>query len=82
MWFYSYNPHDHTKPDAASQFTCALVDDFSLENMILHGTRDGMAADTSWRNKSENRAAVTFLIAVDENEHLVPGTFVSGAPSS
>jgi hypothetical protein len=51
-----------------------MVDDFTLENLILHGTRDGMAADTSWRNKNENRAAVTFLIAVDKDLHLVPGT--------
>jgi hypothetical protein len=50
-----------------------MVDHFTLENMILHGTRDGLAADSSWRNKSENRAAVTFIIAVDENKHLLPG---------
>ena len=50
-----------------------MADQFTLENMILHGTRDGIAADSSWHNKNENRAAVTFLIAVDSNEHLVPG---------
>ena len=53
-----------------------MADEFTLENMILHGTRDGMAADSSWRNKNENRAAVTFLIAVDRNQHLVPGMSV------
>lgn len=74
----SYNPHDREQPDSLSQFTCAFVDEFTLEHMILHGTHDGMAADTSWRNKSENRAAVTFLIAVDENEHLVPSRFGIG----
>ena len=50
-----------------------MADAFTLENMILHGSRDGMGADSSWRNKNENRAAVTFLITVDSNEHLVPG---------
>lgn len=70
---YSYHPHDVNQPDLMSKFTCALADDFTLENLILYETRDGMAADTSWHNKSENQAAVTFLIAVDENEHLVPG---------
>jgi hypothetical protein len=68
----SYTTHDPDHPDSQSQFTCAMVDHFTLENMILHGTRDGLAADSSWRNKSENRAAVTF-IAVDENKHLLPG---------
>ena len=53
-----------------------MADEFTLENMILHGTHDGMAADSSWRNKNENRAAVTFLIAVDRNQHLVPGMSV------
>ncbi|KAF8582894.1 hypothetical protein K439DRAFT_1617928 [Ramaria rubella] len=69
---YNYTPHDSTKPDSESHFTCALADDFTVKNMILHGMLDGMAADTSWRNKSENRAAVTFLIAVNKNEHFVP----------
>lgn len=41
--------------------------------MIIHGSRDGMGCDTSWRNKNENRAAVTFLTAVDQNGHLTPG---------
>lgn len=69
----SYTAHDPKQQGSISQFTCGFADDFTLENMILHGTHDGMAADTSWRNKSENQAAVTFLITVDENNHLVPG---------
>ena len=40
--------HDPKQKDSISQLTCGFVDDFTLENMILHGTRDGMAADTSW----------------------------------
>lgn len=79
IYLTSYTPHDPQKQDSESQFTCAMADDFTLENMILYGTRDGMAVDSSWCNKNENRAAVTFLIAVDGNQHLVPGTFVSKA---
>jgi hypothetical protein len=56
-----------------SRFTCALADKYTLESLIVHGLRDGLAADTSWRNKDENRAAVTFLVAVDEDRHFVPG---------
>lgn len=74
MWF-SFIPHNPKQPDSLSQFTCGLVDNFTLENLILHASRDGLAADTSWRNKNENRAAVTFLIAVDEERHFVPGKF-------
>ncbi|KAF8584271.1 hypothetical protein K439DRAFT_1616877 [Ramaria rubella] len=59
---YNYTPHDSTKPDSESQFTCALADDFTVENMILHGTLD-----------------VTFLIAVDKNEHFVPGSALLSA---
>ena len=73
----SYTPHDPNERDHDSQFTCAMADKFTLENLILHGTRDGMAADSSWRNKNENRAAVTFLITVDENQHLLPGESAS-----
>jgi hypothetical protein len=72
---YSYVPYDPNMPHQKSQFTCAMVDDFTLEALIWHGLVDGVGCDTSYRNKSENRAAVTFLIAVDESLHLVPGRF-------
>ncbi|KAF8589640.1 hypothetical protein K439DRAFT_1612645 [Ramaria rubella] len=74
-----YTPHEPTKPNSMSNFTCAFADNFTLESMILHGTRDGMAADSSWRNKSENRAAVIFLIAIDNNGHLTPGSALLSA---
>ncbi|TFK84227.1 hypothetical protein K466DRAFT_496987, partial [Polyporus arcularius HHB13444] len=54
-------------------FTMAITDKFSMDSLILHGSSRGWALDSSWRNKNENRAAVTFLIAVDEKYHAVPG---------
>ncbi|KAF8509681.1 hypothetical protein JB92DRAFT_3185487 [Gautieria morchelliformis] len=54
---YNFIPHNSRKPDNG----------FTLENLILHGTCDGLAADTSWRNKNENRAAVTFLRSISIN---------------
>ncbi len=51
----------------------AITDKFSMDSLILHGSSRGWALDSSWRNKNENRAAVTFLIAVDEKYHAVPG---------
>ncbi|KAI0744700.1 hypothetical protein C8Q76DRAFT_605694, partial [Earliella scabrosa] len=60
-------------------FTVALTDDFSLDSLILHGPRGGWALDSSWRNKNENRAAVTFLITVNETRHAVPGSVLLSA---
>ena len=69
----SYTPHDFEQNDALSEFTVGLSDDFSLDTLILNGGERGWALDSSWRNKNENRAAVTFLIGVDENMHAMPG---------
>ncbi|KIJ46841.1 hypothetical protein M422DRAFT_249585 [Sphaerobolus stellatus SS14] len=76
---YDYNPHDFSKPDSQSNFTCALTTDFGLETLLLQGVADGVGADTSWRNKNENRAAVTFLTCVNDNGHLVPGSALLSA---
>ncbi|KAI0716346.1 hypothetical protein C8Q76DRAFT_692091 [Earliella scabrosa] len=70
---YCYTKHDPKLPDALSPFTIALTDDFSMDSLILHGSSRGWALDSSWRNKNENRAAVTFLIAVNGEGHAVPG---------
>ncbi|THU88833.1 hypothetical protein K435DRAFT_803208 [Dendrothele bispora CBS 962.96] len=41
--------------------------------------RNGLSLDSSYRNKNENRAPVTFLVTVDKNERMLPGpVFVSG----
>ncbi|TFK84165.1 hypothetical protein K466DRAFT_497090 [Polyporus arcularius HHB13444] len=69
----SYVPHDNDLPDALSPFMVAITDEFSMDSLILHGSERGWALDSSWRNKNENRAAVTLLIAVDEQYHAVPG---------
>ncbi|KIJ38834.1 hypothetical protein M422DRAFT_258481 [Sphaerobolus stellatus SS14] len=55
-----------------SKFTCAMTNRWTLENIILHGSQDGIGIDTSWRNMNENRAGVTFITGVDRNGHLVP----------
>ena len=69
----SYTPHDFDLDDVLSQFTVALTDDFSLDSLLLYGSTGGWALDSSWRNKNENRAAVTFLITVTPEHHAVPG---------
>ncbi|KIJ28037.1 hypothetical protein M422DRAFT_270726 [Sphaerobolus stellatus SS14] len=69
---YYYTSHDRSKPDLMSKFTCAMANRWTLENIILHGTQDGLGIDTSWRNMNENRAGVTFITGVNKNGHLVP----------
>ena len=50
-----------------------ITDSFSLDSLLLNGAERGWAMDSSWRNKNENRAAVTFVITVNEALHAVPG---------
>ncbi|KAI0704561.1 hypothetical protein C8Q76DRAFT_820141 [Earliella scabrosa] len=76
---YYHTPHDFELDDALSEFTVGLTDDFSLDSLILHGGTGGWALDSSWRNKNENRAAVTFLITVTPNQHAVPGSVLLSA---
>ncbi|RDX45266.1 hypothetical protein OH76DRAFT_1486437 [Lentinus brumalis] len=76
---FFYTPHDFDRPETLSEFTVALTDDFSLDSLILHGPKRGWAMDASWRNKNENRAAVTFVVTVDERGHAVPGMVLLSA---
>ncbi|KAF8579201.1 hypothetical protein K439DRAFT_1620750 [Ramaria rubella] len=76
---YNYTAHERKQLETKSEFTCAITDKHALEQLILHGIRDGIGCDTSWRNKNENRAAVMFLMVVDGNGHLAPGSALLSA---
>jgi hypothetical protein len=71
----SYHPHDFNVPDNQSQFTVAISIVHSLDSLILHASERGCALDSSWRNKSENRAATTILSTVNSSMHMLPGNF-------
>lgn len=75
--FTSYTPHDFSQPDALSDFTVALTDNFSLDSLLLNAAHGGWALDSSWRNKNENHAAVTFLISINDDHHAMPGVLAS-----
>ena len=47
--------------------------DFSLQALILNSAKRGFAIDATWRNTNENRAALTLVVAVDHEFHLIPG---------
>ncbi|RPD55250.1 hypothetical protein L226DRAFT_470718 [Lentinus tigrinus ALCF2SS1-7] len=74
-----YIPHDFEKPDHLSDFMAGCTDSFSLDSLVLNGTTGGWALDSSWRHKNENRAAVTFLITINEGMHAVPGCVLLSA---
>ncbi|KAG7085788.1 hypothetical protein E1B28_003329 [Marasmius oreades] len=46
---------------------------YAIQSLLLYGSRNGVGLDSSWRNKNENRAPVTFLITSDFHKRLVPG---------
>ena len=72
---HSYMPHDFNLPGTQSRFTVGLTDDYSLDSIIWHGEVRGCALDSSWRNKNQNRAAMTLLAVVNQHKHAVPGMF-------
>ncbi|RPD52049.1 hypothetical protein L227DRAFT_568852, partial [Lentinus tigrinus ALCF2SS1-6] len=76
---FCYKAHDFERPESLSEFMVACTDNFSLDSLILNGPVGGWALDSSWRNKNENRAAVTFLITVNEGMHAMPGCVLLSA---
>ncbi|KAJ7603863.1 hypothetical protein DFH06DRAFT_1151589 [Mycena polygramma] len=55
-----------------SKFTIGLTDDYSLDSGIAYTRKGVLGSDQCWRNKSQNRAALSLLCTVDEGEHMVP----------
>lgn len=43
---------------------------------MLYGRNNGIAIDSSWRHKNENRAPLTLMVTVDNQEHMLPGEFL------
>ncbi|KAJ6518451.1 hypothetical protein DFH09DRAFT_1373453 [Mycena vulgaris] len=75
---FQYHPHDFSKPDSESQFTIGLTDDYSLDSSIAYTPTESLGSDQCWRNKSQNRAALSLLCTVDEGGHMVPvSVFIS-----
>ncbi|THV02008.1 hypothetical protein K435DRAFT_792949, partial [Dendrothele bispora CBS 962.96] len=82
--FAEHNPdkifsyvYDTSMPSV--KFQVGIKNDYCIQNMLLYARKNGLGLDSSYRNKNENRAPVTFLVTVDKNQRMLPGpVFVSG----
>ncbi|KAJ7774066.1 hypothetical protein B0H16DRAFT_1880520 [Mycena metata] len=80
---FKYVAHDFSRPDSESRFAIGLTDNYSLESGIAYTLDEGLGTDQCWRNKSQNRAAMSILCTVDESVHMVPvSLFISANAKS
>ncbi|EIW66628.1 hypothetical protein TREMEDRAFT_65496 [Tremella mesenterica DSM 1558] len=54
------------------EFLCVIAPKHALQSAIRHAREQGLAMDSSWRNKNAIRCPVTFLTTVNEYGHMVP----------
>jgi hypothetical protein len=71
----SYTRHDFSKPDADSQFTIGITDQFSLDSTILNtaGPEGIIFMDSTHRLQNENWAATTVFCTANAERHMMPG---------
>ncbi|KAJ7825504.1 hypothetical protein B0H14DRAFT_3726674 [Mycena olivaceomarginata] len=71
---YCYTRHDFSKPDADSQFTIGITDQFSLDSTILNtaGPEGIIFMDSTHRLQNENRAATTVFCTANAERHMMP----------
>ncbi|EJD36355.1 hypothetical protein AURDEDRAFT_174552 [Auricularia subglabra TFB-10046 SS5] len=69
---YLFECHD-PKAKPPTKFSVAIADQFELETLILYSGTNGLCMDSSWRHKNENRAPLTMVATVNNEEHFVPG---------
>lgn len=67
----SYTPFDRQNK---SEFKIAFKDACTLQSILLNYRPRGLFIDASWRNKNENRAAMTVVAVVNEEFHVTPGS--------
>ncbi|THU85900.1 hypothetical protein K435DRAFT_868810 [Dendrothele bispora CBS 962.96] len=78
VFCYEYEP-SLPKP----RFQLGIKNPYCLQVLLLYGCRYGLGFDSSYRNKNENRAPLTFLTTVDDNQRMLPGpVFLSGDVTS
>ncbi|KAJ7108452.1 hypothetical protein C8R43DRAFT_905380, partial [Mycena crocata] len=56
-----------------SRFATGMKSEHSLQSILLWSCINRIGLDSCWRHKNENRAPVTFLTTVDQNERMLPG---------
>ncbi|KAE8220092.1 hypothetical protein CF319_g6335 [Tilletia indica] len=66
---FAYRPLSITKKE--KRFSLGVKSSWSIQNLIMWQGR-AMFMDSSWRNKNENRAPLTFVTTTNSAGHMVP----------
>ncbi|KAF5343861.1 hypothetical protein D9758_015888 [Tetrapyrgos nigripes] len=77
--FAKHNPdkvfsYVYSSNEAFIKFQVGIKNDYCVQNMVLYARANGLGLDSSYRNKNEDRAPVTFLVTLDKNKRMLPGT--------
>lgn len=77
---FAYQPLKVTK--TKKQFSIGIKSSWSLQNLIRFRDKP-VYLDSSWRNKNENRAPLTFVSTTNAADHMVPAAaFLSADATS
>ncbi|KAJ7713714.1 hypothetical protein DFH07DRAFT_785883 [Mycena maculata] len=60
-----------TKPP--SKFATGIKSVHALQSILLWAFANGIGLDSCWRHKNENRAPVTFMTTIDQNNWMLTG---------
>jgi hypothetical protein len=56
-----------------SKFATGIKSVHALQSILLWAFINGTGLDSCWRHKNENRAPVTFITTIDQNNRILPG---------
>ncbi|KAJ7140880.1 hypothetical protein C8R44DRAFT_726592 [Mycena epipterygia] len=69
---FGFRPVDmSTNPP--SKFATGIKSVHALQSLLLWAFINGLGLDSCWRHKNENRAPVTFITTIDQNNRMLPG---------
>ncbi|KAJ7064679.1 hypothetical protein C8F01DRAFT_1127692 [Mycena amicta] len=69
---FEYIPADMSTTPPSKSVT-GIKSAHSIQSILLWSHINGVGLDSSYRHKNENRAPVTFLTTVDQNDRMLPG---------
>jgi hypothetical protein len=59
--------------DPPSKFAIGIKSIHALQSHLLWAFINGIGLDSCWRHNNENRAPVTFITRIDQNNRMLPG---------
>ncbi|KAF7357048.1 hypothetical protein MVEN_01041600 [Mycena venus] len=75
---FHYSAPDPTT-DPPTNFATGITNTYAEQSLILYSAVNGVGLDECWRNMNQNRAPVTLLTTINDNERMLPGpTYLSG----